>query len=321
MGAVMAVPTAVVDRALKLAGAAQLKVLLWFARNGCFEAAACAAAVGLSEADCRDAMQFWVELGLLQAEGEDPPAPPATVEAVNLPKPAPTEEKRPTFREVVARQKNCADFDYLLKTAEQRLGRTVTPAETETFLYIYDTVGLPAEVILMLLVYAVQNGKVKSRSGFRTYLEKAALSWAEQGIVTVAAAEAELCRQERRHTLREHVGKLFGMERSLSLLQVEAAIQWVDEWHFSDEMLLLALAKCREKTERVNFNYITRILEGWFLDGITTPEAAAAALAPKRKSTVKPLLSDEGETPDATDYERAAADWRPVYTAKKRKKE
>ncbi len=320
MGAVMAVPTAV-EKSLKLASKGQLKVLLWFAANGGFDAAACAAATGLPQAECCDAMSFWVERGILRAEGKENPAPPLPAADIEPPKPTPQQEKRPTFREAVARQKSSADFDYLLKTAEQRLGRSITPGESETFLYIYDTIGLPVEVILMLLVYAVRNGKVKARSGFRTYLEKAALSWAEQGIVTVAAAEAELCQQERRQAVREHIGKLFNMERPLTLLQVDAAIQWMDEWRFSDEMLLLALAKCREKTARVNFNYITRILEGWMAEGISTPEAAAAAAAPKKKPTAKPLLSDEGEVPDATDYERAAADWRPVYTAKKAKKE
>lgn len=318
LSAVMALPTAVVDRALKLAGAPQLKVLLWFTRHGGFDAAACAAAVGIAEGDCRDAMQFWVEMGVLRAEGTAEVAAPAVSAPVPTPAPvlpasAPAKVKRPSFREAVARQKSSPDFDYLLKMAEQRLGRTITPAEAETFLYIYDTVGLPAEVILMLLVYAIRNGKVKSRSGFRSYLEKAALSWAENGITTVAAAEEELCRGERRHAVREHVQALFSLTRPLTLLQVEAAVRWVDEWHFSDDMLQIALAKCREKTGDFNANYITRILEGWLADGVTTPEQAAVAAAPRKRQNAKPLLSDEAAVPDATDYERAAADWRPVY--------
>lgn len=320
MGAVMALPTAV-SKLLKIASRTQVKVIVWFAANGGFDAAACAAATGENPADCQDAMTFWVEQGVLRAEGKAEPIPVSPAAQIELPKPAPKTEKRPTFREAVARQKSSAEFDYLLKTAEQRLGRSISPGEAETFLYIYETVGLPVEVILMLLVYAVRNGKVKSRSGFGTYLEKAALSWAERGIVTVIAAEEELCRQERRHAVRDHITKLFNMERPLTLLQVDAATQWVDEWHFSDEMLLLALAKCREKTDRVNFNYITRVLESWLADGISTPEAAAAAATPKKKERAKPLLSDETQVPDATDYERAAADWRPVYTAKKAKKE
>ncbi|MBE6768627.1 MAG: DnaD domain protein [Ruminococcaceae bacterium] len=328
LSAVMALPTAVADRALKLAGAPQLKVLLWFTRHGGFDAAACAAALGIAEGDCRDAMQFWVEMGILHAEGTaELPAVTEPLSAADLPpltpeqKTAPQAIERPSFREAVARQKESADFDYLLKTAEQRLGRTITPAEAETFLYIYDTVGLPAEVILMLLVYAVRRGKVKARSGFRSYLEKAALSWAENGITTVAAAEAELCLQERRHTVREHIEKLFSLTRPLTLLQTEAAVRWVDEWHFSDEMLRIALAKCREKTGNFNANYITRILEGWLADGVTTAEQAAAAAAPRKRQNAKPLLSDEAAVPDATDYERAVADWRPVYKGKKSGKE
>lgn len=327
LSAVMALPTAVADRALKLAGEPQLKVLLWFTRHGGFDAAACASDLGgkFSATDCADAMHFWIEHGVLCAEGEPDLLPAVTM--ADLPpltpeqKTAPQSIERPSFREAVARQKESADFDYLLKTAEQRLGRTITPAEAETFLYIYDTVGLPAEVILMLLVYAVRRGKVKARSGFRSYLEKAALSWAENGITTVAAAEAELCLQERRHTVREHIEKLFSLTRPLTLLQTEAAVRWVDEWHFSDEMLRIALAKCREKTGNFNANYITRLLEGWLADGVTTAEQAAAAAAPRKRQNAKPLLSDEAAVPDATDYERAVADWRPVYKGKKSGKE
>ncbi|MBE6757921.1 MAG: DnaD domain protein [Ruminococcaceae bacterium] len=321
LSAVMALPAAVADRALKLAGAPQLKVLLWFARHGGFDVQACAAAVGMTVGDCCDAMQFWVEMGILRAEGTAEDTPPVVVTPAPAPMPpapvsVPETVTRPSFREAVARQKSSPDFDYLLKMAEQRLGRTITPAEAETFLYIYDTVGLPAEVILMLLVYAIRNGKVKSRSGFRSYLEKSALSWAENGITTVAAAEEELCRGERRHAVREHVQTLFSLARPLTLLQVEAAVRWVDEWHFSDEMLLIALAKCREKTGDFNANYVNRILEGWLADGITTAEQAAAAAAPRKRQNAKPLLSDEAAVPDATDYERAAADWRPVYKGK-----
>lgn len=317
LGAVFALPAAVVDTSLRMAGAAQLKVLLWFARTGTFDAAACAAAIGLSAADCQDAMQFWTETGLLlPAEGEAP-TPVAEVAPAPAPVPPPMEQprrERPGLPEVIARQKSCGDFDYLLKTAEQRLGRTITPGEMESFLYIYDTIGLPAEVILMILVDAVNKNKVKVKSGFRTYLEKVALTWAEQGITTHAAAEAELCRQERLGQVREKIQTLFALDKPLTLLQLENAVRWVDEFRFSDEVLLVALAKCREKTGTVNLNYIARVLESWYADGITTAEQAKEAAAPRKKSAAKPLLSDDTGVIDTTDeYERMVAQWRPVY--------
>ncbi|MBO5797393.1 MAG: DnaD domain protein [Clostridia bacterium] len=318
LGAVFALPAAVVDSSLRMAGATQLKVLLWFARQGQFDAEACSAAIGVSAADCRDAMQFWTETGLLLAEGEVAFAP--------VPAPAPVlpvlpvePKRRPGLPEVIQKQKTCGDFDYLLKTAEGRLGRPITPGEMESFLYIYDTVGLPAEVILMILVDAVNKDKVRVKSSFRSYLEKVALTWAEQGITTVPAAELELCRQENRRKTGEHIRTLFGLSRPLTLLQLENAMRWEEEFRFGDDILLVALAKCKEKTDTVNVNYIHKVLEGWYTEGIATVEQAKAAGAVKKKSNAKPLLSDDSTPADSGDaYEQMAADWRPVYKKPKK---
>lgn len=58
----------------------------------------------------------------------------------------------------------------------------------ETLLYLYDTAGLPAEVILMVIEYAVGAGKYHMR-----YIEKVALDWADRGIDTIDKAEQHLC--------------------------------------------------------------------------------------------------------------------------------
>lgn len=328
LGEVFALPSAVADRTLRLAGAAQLKVLVWFAKNGgTFDPAACAAAIGLSPADCTDAMQFWIETGVLTAEGAPAPAaaPAEFVPAVSAPPPslpsltmtAKTPETRPQFPDVVARQKSCGDFDYLLKNAEQRLGRALTHGEMETFLYIYDTLGLPAEVILMILVDMVTRDKIRAKSSVRTYLEKVAITWADKGIRTIAAAEEELCRIERRERVRERMKELFALDRTPNLLQVDAMVRWTEEWDFSEDVILVAFERCREKTGGFQSGYMSRILEGWHADGIDSVDAARAALSPKKSSGAKPLLSDEATTPvEADEYERAAASYRPVYKKK-----
>lgn len=323
LGAVFALPAAVADETLRLAGAAQLKALLWFARQGQgdFDPAACAAAIGVPAADCADAMRFWTAVGILRegeadAPGEDTAAvsaaPSVSAPAPTLPalNPAP----RPQFPDVVARQKVCPDFDYLLKSAEQRLGRPLTHGEMESFLYIYDTVGLPAEVILMILVNAIQKNRVRAKSGLKTYLVRVAEDWAARGIVTIAAAEQEFCREERREQVRERIQSLFSLGRTPTLLQVETAQKWIDEWGFSDELLLEAFARCREKTGGFQCAYMDRILEGWHADGIATVEAARQASLPRRRSAGKPLPSDDAlPVPAADDYEQAAAAYRPVY--------
>ena len=74
---VFAVPSSLVDKHMRLAGAVQLKVLLWVLRHAGeeFPVEKLAAAVGASPADTRDAMQYWVATGLLRetATGLVPP--------------------------------------------------------------------------------------------------------------------------------------------------------------------------------------------------------------------------------------------------------
>ena len=67
MGEVFALPAAVVDKHIRLAGSAQLKVLLWLSRagGGVFDPDSCGKAIGLSAADCTDALQYWMETGIL----------------------------------------------------------------------------------------------------------------------------------------------------------------------------------------------------------------------------------------------------------------
>ena len=81
MGDVFVLPGDIVDNHLRLAGSTQLKVLLWCARcgRGEFDAQACSAAIGVSPADCVDALQYWLQTGVLTENGAPasvPAAPP-----------------------------------------------------------------------------------------------------------------------------------------------------------------------------------------------------------------------------------------------------
>ena len=77
---VFAVPTVLVDRHLKLAGAVQLKALLWLLRHGGEPADedTLSAALGVSRGDVADAMLYWESCGLIvKEEGGYRPAPRA----------------------------------------------------------------------------------------------------------------------------------------------------------------------------------------------------------------------------------------------------
>ena len=86
-GLSFSVPVSVTDKHLKLAGSAQLKVLLWLLRHAAEQpdTEQLCRALNMTPADANDAMQYWLEVGLVVEQGEAPqavqpvaPAPPAT---------------------------------------------------------------------------------------------------------------------------------------------------------------------------------------------------------------------------------------------------
>ncbi len=68
-GSIFAVPSDVVDKYLKIAGSAQLKVLLWILRHSgeSFEVDTIAAALNMGNFDVRDCIEFWVSFGVIAA--------------------------------------------------------------------------------------------------------------------------------------------------------------------------------------------------------------------------------------------------------------
>ncbi len=318
-GKILALPAAVAEQHLKLAGPLQLKVLLWFAsQNGVFDQAACAAACGYSAADCADAMRYWVSAGLLCENGAVPtpvtPAPtpslPTAAPNPSLP-PAPTPRPRavkPQMKEVVATQKRSPQFAYLLDTVSARLGKPLTYGDMETLLYLHDTAALPVEIILMVVEYAAQSDRFSMR-----YIEKVALDWADKGITTLAAAEEHLCYLERGQDALLKVQTVCALPRPLSAAATTMALaeKWVFTWQVADELLRYAYSVCLESKGGFHAKYIDRVLENWRAQGIATAEAAMALSASPKKAAAKP-------TEEQSEYEQMVENYLPVYKKKKK---
>ncbi len=305
---VFLVPEEVADKHLRLASAAQLKVLLWLSRHdGEFDEEACARAVGVSAADCRDALRYWVDADVLM--GKEPPVTPTTaITAPTVPMPRPPAVK-PQMPEVLERRKNNSNFAYLLDEVGARLGRPLSPGDMETLLYLLDTAGLPVEVILLVVGYAASSERFSMR-----YIEKVALDWADRGIVTIAAAEEYLCLLERSETALRHVQTVCGLDKPpLGSLAFSAAKKWVYDWNVSDDVLRLAYAVCCNKTGRFQAKYMDKILENWRDQGADTAEKVAELCG---KS-----LAQSTATTDDSEYEELVANYVPVYKKKVRKGE
>ncbi len=305
---VFVMPEEIADRHLRLAGSVQLKVLLWLSRNdGAFDADACAKAIGETAPDCRDALQYWVAAGVLQATGdeEEPVVITETPAPQPVKKPARPKVTKPQMTDVIRRQTKDEEFGGLLTEVGARMGRPLSNGDAETLLYLYETVGLPAAVLLMVVGYAAQAERINMR-----YIEKVALDWADRGILTMEAAEEHLCYMERCEEAVRRVQTVCQLSKPLTgAAACRTAEKWLCQWKITDEVLLQAYDICREKTGKFETRYMDRVLENWHSQGADTAEKVTAL------SGKKPAKAPTAEN---SEYEEMVGQYMPVYKKKKR---
>lgn len=311
---IFAVPADVVDRHIKLAGCVQLKTLLWLLRqNGDdWQISDMAAALGAAEPDIKDALQYWAEAGILCDDSEaasvasgkeekQPAAEQSSLDsAVQKYKPAPAQ--KPTREEVARRGAESPDIAFLLSESQKKFGRTITQAEAASLVWIHDYDGLPVAVILMMIEYIISDGKGSVR-----YLEKTAADWAEKEINTVDKAEKHLCMLASRRKSWRKVERAMSIDhRRPSEKEQQAAVRWVEEWGFSQEMLRAAYDQCVDATAKISIPYINKILEKWHSDGITTVEEVKQAA--EKAASAKAGKDKKEKSYDIDELERKIAE-------------
>ena len=307
---VFAVPCGLVDRHLKLAGKEELQVILYLLRHPgeALEPQALGDALGMPLEKAQEALEYWVDRGLLALQGEElSPVPqqetPAAAARLVQPQPAgeqappPQEEKpagekklpprkrmvRPDAGHLAARMSESESVRYLMQEAEATLGKTLSPAMTSLLLTITDDYGLPVEVTVMLLPYAKEVQKTGT-----AYIESVARDWAESGIFTLEAAERKLQELSQRRLAWGMVESAAGLpRRSPSKREEEAATRWVYQWGFSREMLSAAYDRCADNTGKFSAAYINKVLEGWHNAGIRTVEQLQEAERQKQEEQKK----------------------------------
>ena len=297
-GQIFPVPCALVDRHLKLAGREQLQVLLWALRHAGegFSSQVLAQALDLSEESAQESLEYWADRGLLAeaSPGELCPVPQPEAPAPFVPAPAPAQQVSPPVRQMPSQpgpalppRKRMAKPDtvqlavrleesdglrFLMQEAENVLGKTLSPAMTTLLLTITDDYGLPPEVTVMLLHYAQEVGKTGT-----AYLDSVARDWAESGVFSLEAADAKLQDLSQRRLAWNKVAGAAGLaKRSPSKKEEEAALRWVEQWGFSQEMLSAAYERCVDNTGKFSAAYMDRVLESWHTVGVRNLEELSA---------------------------------------------
>lgn len=290
------------DKLLASADGTAALLYLHILRQGGFSLTAAARALRCKETEIARAAETLRRLGLLRTPEE--PLRPEEFGAIRS-------------EDIVARADTDSAFQGVVAEAERALGRVLSAHDLEVLFGIYDQLGLPADVMLLLLNHCVEEYQARSGPGRKPamrYIEKEAWHWAKEELMSIDAAEAHLqrCRQ-RRETAAQVQDAMQIRGRELTATERK----YVDGWltlGFGPEAIAIAYDRTMARTGRMAWKYMDTILHSWSDKGLMTPEAIEAEDPMQRSKRTAASAAPE-------DSKKQIEDLRKLYDSINRRKE
>ncbi len=285
-GGVFAVPDAAAE-ALRLASGKALKVLIYMLKYRRLPDDP--DEIGVTAEDIDEALSYWSSVGVIYRSGNAPqaknqpaahepvrvlaPKPETAAPAAAIPPVAPEKEvirprKSLLPTEIAERIAESQEIALLFKSAEGSLKRVLTFDDQRTILWIYDHLGMSADIIMMLIAYCCSVGRTNMG-----YIEKAALDWNEKNIATHEQAENEILLMQKSFAFEGKVQSRLKMQNKLTASQKK----YIDEWARMDmsvDLVELAYDKTVDATGKPAFQYMNKILVKWHDNNITDMQSA-----------------------------------------------
>ena len=236
-----------------------------------------AARLGWREDRLRPAWERLAGLGLAQPR-EEPPPPPR-------------QDNRPpeyTRGDVAAALEKEPDFQGLCRELEGMLGRVFSDSDLRCAYTMYDHLGLPAEVILLLTGWAIRRERRQKNSPAACprmpQIQRLAFQWKRLGLDTLERAEDYLRRQEGVDQREWAVLQAVGVTERRPAVEKEREFisAWV-EMGLSDELIRLAYERTVYQKKAMSWPYMNKILQSWHQAGYQTAAQAEAGDRPPQR--------------------------------------
>lgn len=327
-GSVFVVPSVIVEKYIKMASFCAVKSLLWILKNqgSNYSADEIAKAIGSSPADTKEALDYWVNEGVL-LDDEPNAVIPSPIKSdsylknnnesskniSNISEKKPDVEikiVRPTMEQIVNRMDEDKTIAGLLNEAQALLGRGFGYDMQSAILMMVDTYGLPVDIILDLIQYCVELGKTGN-----AFIISVAKAWYEKDITTPEKVQEYISQHNEADKLFKDFCQLTGISTPKATpKQTELLISW-RKMGFSVDMIALAYYEAVERTGKISYPYMNKVLLNWNEKGFKTPEDIE-----KDKEEYKKAKAGENKSKQSYDISKAinsAANGE--FTSKKRK--
>ncbi len=279
---VFAVPDCIVDDYIKLADESSLKIILYILKHKKFEKSdtlEVSKLLGISTDKLEDALSYWQQTGVLKStSGEKNIIAQQPVNTVSTSKtvlPAENNEiasikespsKYLTPKEISSRIEQSGDVKFLLVSAENCFGKSLTYTDQRVLVWIHDYLGLKSDIILMIIEFCKSIEKSSMK-----FIEKVAVTWYDKNICTHEQAEFEIMQLQKYYSLSGKILSLLGLNRTLSTKEKEYVNSWVD-MNIDFDLIQIAYDKTIDATGKISFAYMNKIISDWHSNGISTKE-------------------------------------------------
>ncbi len=154
-------------------------------------------------------------------------------------------------------------FSQLLSIVSAYKKKPLSREDCNIFAYLYDTLGMSAELLEYLAETCIENGY----SSVRT-MEKIALEWHERGVRTPVEAEAmqAIYRQDMWKIM-----KAFGLtKRNPNNSEKKMMEKWLMQYGFDLDVIIEACDRTVFQIHEPSFPYADKILSSWKENGVRT---------------------------------------------------
>ncbi|MBE6024005.1 MAG: DnaD domain protein [Cellulosilyticum sp.] len=176
------------------------------------------------------------------------------------------QQTRPEYSvdEINIYKSNSQDFTNLVKVTERYLGRLISFTDQKILYSFYDWLHMPFDLIEYLIEYCASM----NRTGMH-YIEKVAINWVDEGILTLEQAKAKMAVDKRYFKVLNALG---ASRNTLTPVDKKYMSKWFETYHFNMEIILAACEKAVTQANKPSLNYVDSILTSWFNEKVKSLE-------------------------------------------------
>lgn len=295
--AVFSVPTAFVDRYMVSADEEAIKVYLYLLchfNDADLTMESVSKCLGLTDAEVVKALNYWNSVSVISFENTDSSCCveflPLVLEETFVSEDKPsegvsayTEPPKYLVKDINTALKNDKNVRDMFLIAEQLLGKPLNHNDMKIMYSFYDWLKLPIDVIVMLLEHCTSIRKMDLR-----YIEKVAITWADNGIDDFEKANVYIKGQAKLARAEKKVKRILQISgRDLTELETKFVRTWLQEYKATESNIKEAYEITIINTGKMNFKYMDAVLKN------LGKEAADKKTAPKKKTNFNNFSGDD----------------------------